>query len=305
MIPEKSRKSLSILAAGAVVVLAGCGDRSPTAGLASAPDSPFGSMVPVDEQINQYDTWVTYDATREQTTYVSLAEPVVNAATEQPTTEITLTQPTQVLHTEAGYDAYGTVRMNEYRQPPTVDPYAQPVDETVRIQTVGDQVTGYSADGEVTIAAQESDVDGAPLAELGSLAGAQVTQGVIMDRRDVETVVVYGLSPSRLPVLRDAGSTTRIEREGKGRIRIVTQLSSAPTVLSAHAAAPPAREETRITRRYLARGEHYVLDEVDVDTRSGDERGSMRTRQTMRVKNVRWHQNPRKDAERRVQRARA
>lgn len=291
----------------AILLLVACRDQTPlpTAGLATAPEFPLGAVQPVDGAINPSDTWVTYDATREQVTNVSLNEPVVDAATLQPTTALTLTQVPQVLHTEAGYDVGGTIRVNEYRQAPAVDPYVEPVDETQRVQVVGDQVTGYGFDGEVTVAAQEADVPGAPLAELGSLAGAQVTQGVIISKRDVETIIMHGISPNRLPVDGEGESTTRVERLASGRIRLVTHISTPGSAQGVRLAASQAQgQETRMSRRYAPRGEQYVLEELDVETRSANERGQMTSRQTTRIRNLRWHENRQKDAERRVVRER-
>lgn len=135
----------------------------------------------MDHEINQSDTWVTYDATRDQTTYLSSQEQIVDSGTGQPLTEVTLTTPTQTIHTAAGYDAYGTVRVNEYRQDPGLDPYETPVDDIHRVQVVGDQVTGYTRDGDVIVAA-DPESSGAPLA--GVLHEHRVRGSRLPDRRD-------------------------------------------------------------------------------------------------------------------------
>lgn len=298
------------LAALAAISLAACSDAAvvPVIGRTADGAFPLGVSQPVDHEINSSDTWVTYDASRQQITYVSLAEPVVDAATAQSENELTLAQPAQTLHTEAGYDAYGTVRVNEYRQPPTRDPYEEPVDETRRIQVSGDQVTSYSADGEVTVAAHESDVSSAPLAELGSLAGAQVTAGVIVDRQEIERVTVEGGSAYRLSMMEAPGGSTRVERLPNGRVLMTTVTSA---VIPGPAAAPGAardsigREETTVGRRFALRGEKYVLERVEVETRATTARGRMTVRETTDFRNVTWSVNPRKDAERRAIRERA
>ncbi|HEU0013598.1 MAG TPA: hypothetical protein VFQ45_07925 [Longimicrobium sp.] len=305
--PRIALRPTALAAVCAVLGLAACRDESPVqpGPRLAAPAFPAGINQPVDNAIDPSDTWVTYDATREHITYVSLAEPVVDAATVQPASEITLAQPAEVLHTEAGYDAYGTVRVNEYHQQPAQDPYEQPVDETRQIQVVGDQVTGHGYDGEVTVAAQESDVAEAPLGELGSLAGAQVTAGMIVDRQDVEYVSTNRVSAQRLGIPDVPGATTRVERMAGGRVLITTR--SAET-LPAHAPGPPesaGRQETRVSRRYAPRRDKYVLEQLEVETRAETARGRMTVRQTTQLRNVTWSVNARKDAERRVLRERA
>lgn len=250
-------------------------------------------MQPVDHEISQSDTWVTYDATRDPTTILSTQEPIVDSGTGQPLNEITVASPTQTVHTEAGYDAYGTIRVNEYRQDPGLDPYETPVDDAHRLQVVGHQVTGYNRDGEVVVAAEAGSSE-VPLEELGSLDGAQVTAGVIVDRHDLERVTASpSLNGPRLSAS-ESGENGRVERLPNGRVRITTDLPAA-----ADAAAG------RTMRTYALRGEKYVLERVDVEADAASDRGKMRARSTMVVRNVAWHENKQKDAERRVRREQA
>jgi pimeloyl-ACP methyl ester carboxylesterase len=286
-----------LLCAWATAVLAGCQDGPPTSpthlrqpGLGF----PAGNQQPVDQAINPNDTWVTYDATRTQTTYLSAQEPIVDSGTGQALNEITLASPTQTVHTEAGYDTYGTIRVNEYRQDPGLDPYETPVDDVYRVQVVGDQVTGYTRDGDVIVAGADAGSSEAPLAELGSLAGAQITAGVIVDRHDLERVTASpSLNGPRLSAS-ESGGSDRVERLPNGRVRVTTDLPRA-----ADAAVG------RTMRTYALRGEKYVLEQVDVETEAASDKGRMRARNSMVLRNVAWHANKQKDAERRVQREQA
>jgi pimeloyl-ACP methyl ester carboxylesterase len=255
---------------------------------------PVGNQQPVDHEIDQSDTWVTYDATRTQTTYLTSQEPIVDSGTGQPLNQVALTSPTQTVHTEAGYDAYGTVRVNEYRQDPGLDPYETPVDDAHRLQVVGDQVTAYSRDGDIIVVAAEAESSEAPLAELGSLDGAQVTAGVIVDRHDMEHVTTtQSLSGLRLSAAESVGSG-RVEHLPNGRVRITTDL-------------PPAADAAagRTMRTYALQGEKYVLEQVDVEANAASGKENMRARSTMHLRNVAWHQNKQKDAARRVRREQA
>lgn len=290
-----------LLSAGAILLLSACQDAAPTSSGTPRPGgagAPLGNVQPVDYEINQNDTWVTYDVTREQTTYLSTQEPVVDAETGAPTTQVTLAAPTQVVHAEGGYDTYGTMRVNEYRQDPGLDPYETPVDEMHRVQVVGSQVTGYARDGEVT-SAQESGDPEAPLAELGTLDGAQVTAGVLIDRSEVDYVSANrGPAPARFS-LGGAGENNRVERLGNGRIRMTTDL---PAVAASAGAA--AQGGARVVRHFALQGEKYVLEQVEVESSTASDKGTMRLRHSLRLQNVRWHENKQKDAERRVLRER-
>lgn len=296
MIHSVLRPRFALLCACAIALLAGCQDGPPTSSTRlRLPGSgfPAGNQQPVDQEIDQSDTWVTYDATRDQTTYLSSQEPIVDSGTGQPLNEVTLTTPTQTVHTEAGYDAYGTIRVNEYRQDPGLDPYETPVDDAHRLQVVGHQVTGYTRDGEVVVAADAGSSE-VPLEELGSLDGAQVTAGVIVDRHDIERVTAsQSLNGPRLSAS-ESGGSDRVERLPNGRVRITTDLPAA-----ADAAAG------RTMRTYALRGEKYVLEQVDVETDAASDKGKMRGRSSMVLRNVVWHENKQKDAERRVRREQA
>ncbi|HYW09268.1 MAG TPA: alpha/beta hydrolase [Longimicrobium sp.] len=257
------------------------------------------TVQPVDDQIDRNDTWVTYDVTREQTTYLYTQEPVVDAETGQPTTRVTLAAPVQVVHAEGGYDSNGTMRVNEYRQDPGLDPYETPVDEMHRVQVVGNQVTGYSRDGEVTPAQEPGDPE-APLAELGPLDGAQVTAGVLLDRNEVDYVAANrGPAAARFSLGGTGGENARLERLGNGRIRMTTDLPAAASEVAAGATG-----RARVVRHFSLQGANYVLEQVEVESDGASEKGTMRFRHSLRLRNVRWHENKQKDAERRVIRER-
>jgi pimeloyl-ACP methyl ester carboxylesterase len=292
-----------LLGAAAALALSACRGDTPATPTAARdlPAFPRGAVQPVDAAIDANDTWVSYDATRDQATYVTSQDPIVDAGTLQPANSMTLASPTQTLHTEAGYDVYGTLRVNEYRQPAADDPYQTPVDETTRIQVVGDQVTGYGADGEVTSAAQESDVAQAPLAELGPLDNAQVTAGVIVSSADVENVAVNAAPGQQRPLANFLGSPSRIERIAADRVRITTVIEPDGPRLSA-AGAPG---QTKVTRGYVKQNDRYVLESVDVDADAGTADAPLRVHHSMRLHNVRWHENPAKDEGRRVRREHA
>jgi hypothetical protein len=98
---------------------------------------PLGYVEPIDPSINRNDTWVSFDGYRDQSSTVYSDEPIYDARTDQYTSTLSASTPVQPLHAEAGYDQYGTLRFNEYRQVSAGDPTDAPVDPTTRIQVIG------------------------------------------------------------------------------------------------------------------------------------------------------------------------
>lgn len=295
-----SLRPLAVVLAAAT--LAGCADRSPTAASGSDPlqptDGSSWSVQPMDAEINQYDTWVTYDAVRERTSVLNSHDPLFDARTDQYVNEISTVAPSQTLHVEAGYDSYGTVRVNEYRQASGLDPYETPVDETHRIQVIGSYVYAHDAGGDM-ISAGALDGSEPPLAELGSLDGAQVTEGAVRDERSFETTTAYGLRPS----YSRAGTGTHVERVGGDRLRETTVITPDASLVGTNASS--AQHETRLVRTYVKRGDKWILQEMEVTAKGGTDRVATQTREVTRLTNVTWHENKEKDAQRRAIRERA
>ncbi|HYW06211.1 MAG TPA: alpha/beta fold hydrolase [Longimicrobium sp.] len=261
---------------------------------------PLGSVAPIDAAINTNDTWVSFDGERDQSSVIYSNDTIYDARSGQYTTTLSTAMPTQVLHSESGYDAGGTLRYNEYRQVPGDDPLDTPVDPTTRIQVVGSDVIVYESTGQVS-RSTEVDPSEPALAELGPLDGAQVTRAVVLDYDPVDGTAAYSTEPSPTST---PGERTSAARIGVGRVRLSTASTEMLPVPLNNSAAARAAHESKVDRTYRKHGDKWVLEEVATTDRVYTDRGRIETRQSFRLKNVRWHFNKDKDAARAVRRAR-
>ncbi|HYW06464.1 MAG TPA: hypothetical protein VE913_05885, partial [Longimicrobium sp.] len=259
---------------------------------------PLGSVAPIDEAINTSDSWVTFDGERDQTSVVYSNEAIYDARSDQYTTTLSTSTPTQVLHSESGYDASGTLRYNEYRQLSADDPLDAPVDPTTRIQVVGSDITVYDNTGEVS---HSTDVDPSEpaLAELGTLDGAQVTRAVVLDYDPINGTAAYSKSPSPTP-----GERASAVRIGVERVRLSVASTEMLPVRRNNSGAAHAAHESKVDRTYKKNGNKWVLEEVTTTDRVDTDQGRIETRQSFRLKNVRWHFNKDRDAARAARRER-
>lgn len=283
----------------ATVLLSACGDDPTPVGPVSRPgpgNVPLGTVMPVDQAINSNDTWVSFDAYRDQSSSVYSDQPIYDARTDQYTSTMTAATAVQPLHAEAGYDYNGTLRYNEYRQVPADDPTDTPVDPTSRIQVVGSDVTVYDETGAPTQAA-EVDATEPALAELGPLDGAQVTTGVVLDHDPVNGTAVYSMSPSG-----SSGPRVRAIRIGNDRARLESVTTERTPVALRNEAVSHATHKNKVARTYKKNGDRWVLEEIEVVDEIQTDKGKVENRQTMRLRNVRWHENKGKDDERKVRR---
>jgi pimeloyl-ACP methyl ester carboxylesterase len=299
--PSSTRVRRCCVTFSAALVLAGCaGDDTPIGPPSRVgPGSvPLGAVMPVDGAINSQDTWVTYDAYRDQSSTVYSDQPIFDARTEQYTSTMSVSTPVQPLHAEAGYDYSGTLRYNEYRQVASEDPADTPVDETSRIQVVGSDVIVYDNAGQATHGA-EVDATEPALAEVGPLDGAQVTEGVVMDHEPVNGTAAYSRSGSDAPA-----SKTVVIHLGRDRRRLEVATAGVQQIRTANAPATQATHRNKVARTFRRNGDKWILEEIEVSSEVQTEKARFESRQTTRVRNVRWHENRGKDAERRVRRAR-
>jgi pimeloyl-ACP methyl ester carboxylesterase len=281
------------------LVLGACSDDATSSNPQSriGPGSvPLGAVMPVDGAINTNDTWVTFDAYRDQSSTVYSDRMMYDARTEQYTSTLSASTPVQPLHAEAGYDYNGTLRYNEYRQVAADDPTDVPVDPTSRIQVIGSDVIVHDNAGQATHAS-EIDASEPALAELGSLDGAQVTSEVVMDHEPVDGTAAYSKSASGSP-----GPQSRVVRIGRDRVRLESATTEIVPLQIRNGPAIQATHKNRVSRTYGRNGGKWILEEIEVASEVQTEKGRLENRQTTRLRNVRWHENKAKDAERRVRR---
>lgn len=310
-----TRYTRPLVAAGVLAALAACSD---TTAPADAPTPPLrvpggAAFSPVmaiqDQAIDQNDTYVAGDATLSYTTYVQTSEPVVDPVTNQSTTELTFTPPQENVHIEAGYDVYDRPIVNTYSLTAEPDPQTDLADETRTVKALGAQHTIYDASGyPLSVSVPAGSPGNSPMEGL-TYEGAQVTDGMLLDASAQEVVTSYSMSPS----LRPGGQPGTVKRIGSDRIQITATFAdlaqSAPRGLRTSRAlsmsAGSGQETGTVKRTYAKHEDKYVLEEVLIESETRTDKGTVRGKQQVRFKNVKWHINKDEDKKRKDKRDKA
>lgn len=206
-------------------------------------------------------------------------------------------------------DVYDQPLVNTYALTAAPNPETELADEARTVKSVGASHSVCDGHGQhlsVTIPG------GAPAnSPMESLAyeGAQVTDGILVDATAEETVRSNGLNAS-FSIADQVGSARRITRD---RLQITTsfdELTATATggpllsrSLSTSASAP--QETGKITRTYTKRDGKYVLEEVLIESEAKTDKGVIKSKQRMQLRNVRWYENKEEDKKRKEKREQA
>ncbi len=189
-------------------VLVACGkEHDPVTGTSAGPRSaiaPLGSAELIDPAINPADSYLVTTAVTRTTTTVESAEPFVDPLTGQQVNSLTFPDVVDSTRFEAGYDAAGTVRLNEFRSGTDSGGPA------ARVVIVGNTATFYDGFGAVV-----HDTSGPILMDaLGSMDNVIVTSEAVL-RDDSSGVVVPASGPAPLATAGAAdGRGPRTEKRG-------------------------------------------------------------------------------------------
>ena len=191
--------------------------------------------------------------------------------------------------------------MNTYRSADGLDPEFAITDEARSFRSTASSHTEYDASGQAMSAVFPDDaVSTSPLAMLGSLDNAQVTEGVLVDESSADPSSPRALLPS----FNISGQAGNVERLGTNRLRITIPLfNSNPGVTDATVAGE--RGQGNIARTYHRRDGKWVLEELVLTSELTAGKESVRTREVMRLRNVQWYENKAEDARRRAARQQA
>jgi pimeloyl-ACP methyl ester carboxylesterase len=268
-------------------------------GIARPPDQP-NALVVQDQDINQNDTYVLIDAYVQRSATVYLSEPLYDEDNQE-IWSVTLSSPVEHIEIEGGYDYYNRLRTNGYGDPPG-DPMTQPVNEARTVKAIRSDYTEYDQYGAVLPAEH---LDGAPtqspLAPLGSLQYAQITNGALVDAnadpygpRPSIASIGNGSAASLSPVPLQSGET--FKRLDPTTLQVTTPLTS---IWPANTNAA-ANKKAKLTgaRKYKLHRDKWVLDEMSVTSEYVTDGATVKTEEKVEYRNVRWHVNPEKDAER-------
>lgn len=281
-----------------LVLVTGCKDGilPPPDGAGSSALSLPGPVVLQDAEIDRTDTHFSLDAVMEGSTTLSLAEPIVNPRTGEPTTTLDLSPGSRSLHVESGYDRAGVFRFSvAHELSGRKDPLRDGAYHGGRFQVVGKRVTLYDGDGQQFDSFGSDQVPGLPDAPFMSLEHPSIAGGLFLDSTLViptaNAVAVKSDRHGRTG--RGPGGQQAVAFRGNDRLEITT---------TAGTATNPAT----FVRRYqkFIRGEggerivRWVLDETEFSSQNVHPKGTMKNRQITRFRNVQWHENREKDRER-------
>lgn len=298
VLPRQPVRLPAVGLAAVVMALAGCSDATPIVAPTATPAAgPRAIVQPVDGEINPYDTYVLADEAITRQTTVTLAEPVYDPVTDQMQTTLTLTSPTEYARVEGGYDYYSRMRVNNYGQN-GLDPYTQLANQARTVKAIRSAYTEYDASGQALPAEM---LDGAPasnpMASLGDLTYAQITNGFLVDANADPSGPRYSRSAADGAGGQSAPGAAlgaeRVERPDPATLRVTAPLFAA----AGGQGRGGERAETR--RQYKKRDGKWVLEEVAVVVEASTPEGTIRHEQVRRLSNVRWYENKEKDEERR------
>lgn len=299
----------------ALLLLAACSDRGADAVTASKAAPPrAGIIYPADQAIDPSDTYIIMDGSLSGTTTLQATTAFVDPRTDAATQQISIPSPTEHLHLEGGYGYQNELRVNTSDTDQQQDGLQQPVNLSGAIRSVDNGFSIYDRGGAVipeVVPPGEYPVG--PLSDdLGSLVDAQITDGVVIDSRTVDTVHSASRMPAPGSVLFSiSGAGSRMERLSDDRIRFVSTFdvgSRGATATTAGAprfsaqADPDGRGNAKMTRTFRKENGKYLLDEVVTEADVDTEHGHMHHVQTFKIRNLHFYQNEAKDHGRRVRR---
>lgn len=280
-----------------IVLAVACSDSAPApAPTAVSLPSPLAVIEPVDGDVNPNDTYVLFDEAITRQTTVTLAEPVYDPVSDQMQTTLTLTSPTEYAKVEGGYDYSSRIRVNNYRQGDS-DPYTQTLNAPRTVKAIRSAYTEYGTDGQILPA---ESLDGAPstspMASLGDLTYAQITNGFLIDENSEPDGPRYsgGATGANVYTHGTGGAVERVERPDPGTLRITATLFD-------HVDGR-GRQLAEARRQYKKRDRKWVLEELAIVAEASASEGTIRHEQVRRFSNMYWHENIVKDAERKVAR---
>ncbi len=298
-----------LVCAGAAAVLFGCQNDRSSSPVGPPADGPSGYIAPIRfDQIDPYDTHFSMEATAENSTSVSLVEPVYDAATGQLTYTLTFTAPNENLYLESGYDPYNRVRLNHYRASDGVNPETGITEESRTLKITGSSFTQYDAAGSpISVEFPGDAVTFSPLTEIGSLQNVSITSGVIIDEKAVDPNAPRPASVEAAeddPLAYENGAH-KVDRS-PDQLVITTFFpepgADGPATLSAQATSGAPNGSGKMVRSFRKQGNKYVLEEVNLTSDIKTNEGSFHTRSGLQIRKVKWYENKEKDKERKEKR---
>lgn len=294
---------------GSAAFLLGCQDGSDPSAVVGPRGGPSPYVTPPThfDDIDQGDTHFSMQATAYNSSSVTLEEPVYDAATGQLTHTLTFAAPAEELYIESGYDAYDRVRLNHFRGNDGTDPEVGITEGSYTLKATGSSFTQYDASGQpIPVEIPPDAVSFSPLTEIGSLENVSITSGVIIDEAstDPNAPRPTSVASAEDPLRRENGAH-RVDR-GENLLVVTTFFpegsSGEAASISAQGAGGEDGGHGKMVRTFRKHGNKYVLEEVDVTAETRTPEARFQTRQTLRVRKVKWYENKDEDGKRKAKR---
>jgi len=267
-------------------VLVACGkEHDPVTGTSTGPTAaiaPLGSAELIDPAIDPADSYLVTTAVTRTTTTVESAEPFVDPLTGEQVNSLTFPDVVDSTRFEAGYDAAGTVRLNEFRSGTDSGGPA------ARVTIVGNTATFYDRFGAVV-----HDTSGPILMDaLGSMDNVIVTSEAVL--RDDSAGVAAPASGAEQPVMARAAYSRgpRLEKRGDRLFK---------TYLLDDASSGMRGERVRQFRKS---GREWVVVDERIQATHTATGFVFNVVETTVYPTVKWKSNKEKDSERRARSAR-
>ncbi|HEX6368111.1 MAG TPA: alpha/beta hydrolase [Longimicrobium sp.] len=283
---SRGRRPAALLLVLAGAFAGACDDLADNNPLAGATGTGPSDMIYADPAIDQGDTYYLTEVWQEGSTEVNSSLPITDPETGAVSYTKTWQHQPELQRVEGGYDYYGRIIQVLDQTDAMADPLATPVNTTRRTRSVEETLTRYDT------YQQPLSNELQPQQPYGMGNGPsheQITDGLMLDAAAVDGLQT--LSPEAEALAPAAGPRAKVNRAGPDEIRITN-----PVGVDAPASGEPRGQYVRTYRR---RGHKYILEQAELTASREAEGTVVRERQVTRIKMLRYHENPRKDRERR------
>ena len=250
---------------------------------ASTAIAEFESGGLTDPLIDPADSYLITQSVTRTTTTIESAEPIVDPATGNEVTLLTLPDVIDSTRFEAGYDASGLVRINETRS--STDSGSR----AVRLLIANNIATFYDETGAVVY-----DTSGAVLMDvLGSTANLVVTSEAVMRDEEISLAPAPGTPTLVASVARSSAAAPSVERRGDRLVKEYRLDDAGAGIVG------------KRSRQYRRAGDEWVVTDERVETTQSLSGMTFHTVETTVYPTVKWKSNKAADDRRRKLRAAA
>ena len=335
---RRARAIRHVAVALLITLGAGCGDGLAPERPRTTEGSPPALIKELDESIDAGDSYVMADVEMSSGMTGVSDEPLTDPATGELTTTLSVEAPVEPFSFQSGFTSDGqVVTVNTFPR----DESEPDSTDIVQTKLIGTVVTDINARGAVMpVSAAEAEQEGLdPLTEMHIAPGASATTTMVLatdysvdciadpsacddgsspppdETSDTSSTsctdptVPCPKTPSASSISTNGrAGAVRVELRTRTRFVVVTELDAIRGALAQAAvrgsveAGSAANVRGRVRREYRMTKGRWILEQIDVEQDQSDGAKRATHRNTMRFRNVRFHENTRNDRARRERR---